>query len=253
LRTPLIDKPNPSGLGGAADIGDESASGGTASIGSVLASAKAAAERLLNFATYCQMKERAGRVGRSGVADLLRRLRREFPGLRIHLVGHRFGARLVTSAADAGGEELQPASLLLLQAAFSHNSFAPVFQAEGRSYTGFFRGVVAGHKVAGPIAITHTANDTAVGLAYALASRLSREAVAGLGDAGDLYGGLGRNGAVRMPDNELGGRSLDLLAPGGEYGFEAGRIYNLKADNFIDGHSSIRNDAVAWALLKVIA
>jgi pimeloyl-ACP methyl ester carboxylesterase len=182
----------------------------------------------------------------------LRTLRQTFPALRIHLVGHSFGARLVTAAADASGAEVQPASLLLLQAAFSHNGFAPAFHADGRDYTGFFRRVVQERKVAGPIVITYTLNDKAVGLAYAIASRLAREAVSGLGDAGDLYGGLGRNGAVHMPDAELGGHVLELLAPGGAYSFAAGRVFNLKADRFIDSHSGIRNDAVGYALLRTI-
>jgi len=218
----------------------------------MFSSAKAAAERLLNLATYYQMKERAGRVGRDGTTDLLRALRRKFPNLRIHLVGHSFGARLVTSAADACGSEVRPASMLLLQAAFSHNAFAPTFDVGGKSYTGFFRRVLQDGKVAGPIAITHTANDKAVGLAYALASRTAHEAASGLGDESDLYGGLGRNGAVRMPTSELGGQDLELLSPGGKYDFVPGRIFNLKADRFIDGHSEIRNDPVAYALLRLI-
>jgi len=49
--------------------------------------------------------------------------------------------------------------------------------------------------VAGPILITHTANDKAVGIAYALASRISGQTGAALGDATDVFGGIGRNGA----------------------------------------------------------
>ena len=194
-------------LGGAAGLGDADI-GGADVIGAPFASFKAAAERLLNIATYYQMKERAGRVGARGTAAVLRSIRDEFPDLRIHLVGHSFGARLVTAAADAQGSEDKPASMLLLQAAFSHNAFALPFVADGRDYTGYFRGVVEGGKIAGPIIITHTANDRAVGLAYASASRLARQVVNRLGDENDLYGGLGRNGAVRMPEDELGGRSL---------------------------------------------
>jgi hypothetical protein len=253
LRAPVFEQPDQSGLGGAASIGDEEPQGGAAGVGSIFDSAKAAAERLLNLATYYQMKERAARIGSSGVADLLRKLRREHPTLCIHLVGHSFGARLVTAAADACGKEVQPASMTLLQAAFSHNSFAPPFESGSTNYTGFFRSVVQDGKIAGPIVITHTVNDKAVGLAYALASRLAHEAAAGLGDENDLYGGLGRNGAVRMPEAELGGRSLEMLAPGGSYTFAKGRVFNLKSDSFIDGHSGICNQAVAYALLKAIA
>ena len=54
---------------------------------------------MLNFATYYQMKERAGTVGAGGLNPLLRELRAAAPDLRIHLVGHSFGGRLVTAAA----------------------------------------------------------------------------------------------------------------------------------------------------------
>ena len=107
--------------------------------------------------------------------------------------------------------------------------------------------------MAGPILITHTANDKAVGLAYAVASRLAGQAASTLGDEHDPFGGLGRNGAVNMPAAELGGAPRELLAPGGAYAFAPGRVSNLRADRFIDGHSGIRNDAVAYALLSVLA
>jgi hypothetical protein len=253
LRAPLVERSGESELGGAAGLESTSPVAAAASIGSIFSTAKAAAERLLNFATYYQMKERAGRVGASGVADLLRAIRKSDPHLRIHLVGHSFGARLVTAAADACGGEVHPSSMLLLQAAFSHNGFSPKFKADAQSYTGFFRRVVENRKVIGPIVVTHTANDRAIGIAYAVASRLARQAVSGLGDQDDLYGGLGRNGAVRMPDAELGGHSLELLAPSGNYGFAAGKVFNLKSDRFIDGHSGISNEAVAYAMLRTIA
>lgn len=253
LRAPVRNRPAPSDMGGAAAIGEMSPAGGAAGIGTAFASAKAAAERLLNFATYYQMKERAGRVGGAGVADLLRAVRQRFPDCKVHLVGHSFGARLVSAAADACGDEVKPSSMLLLQAAFSHNGFAPSFRAGNEQYVGFFRRVVEDRKVAGPIVVTHTVNDRAVGLAYAIASRLARQAASDLGDADDLYGGLGRNGALRLPAGELGGASLELLAPGGQYNFVAGKVFNLRADRFIDGHSSISNDAVAYALLRSLA
>lgn len=69
------------------------------------------------------MKDRAGHIGRSGLAPVLARLRAVAPGARVHLVGHSFGARLVTAAA-AGGAGGTVGSLSLLQAAFSHYAFA---------------------------------------------------------------------------------------------------------------------------------
>ena len=99
---------------------------------------KAGASRLLNLATYYQMKERAGVVGKAlnGMLASMRQLR---PDLRIHLIGHSFGARAVTAAVD-GPVAVQPASLALLQGAFSHNGFTEKFDGHA---SGFFRKVVA--------------------------------------------------------------------------------------------------------------
>jgi len=59
---------------------------------------------------------------------------------------------------------------------------------------GAFRDVIEKQKVRGPILITHTRNDRAVGIAYPIASRINGVTAAGLGDADDKFGGLGSNG-----------------------------------------------------------
>src|SRR5205823_3426700 len=56
---------------------------------------------LSNLTTFYQMKERAGVIGRNGLAPVLNELATRYPGIRMHLAGHSFGARLVTSAADS--------------------------------------------------------------------------------------------------------------------------------------------------------
>jgi hypothetical protein len=96
--------------------------------------------------------------------------------------------------------------------------------------------------------ITHTANDKAVGIAYALASRISRETGAGLGDAADIYGGIGRNGAVKTSEAV----PLELGAVGAAYDFAPGKLYNLHAD-VITEHSDICKEPVTYALLAAIA
>ena len=101
--------------GGALDLNDQV--GGAASFGDFFSGIKAGALRLLNYATYYQMKERAGVVGGAlnGVLGPVRSMR---PDLRLHLIGHSFGARVVTSAVD-GQAAIRPSSLTLLQGAFS--------------------------------------------------------------------------------------------------------------------------------------
>ena len=177
----------------------------------------------MNFLTYYQMKERAGTVGRGGAYDVLRQVRDRCPDIGLHLVGHSFGARLVT-AATAGPEgkpPLQPDSLSLLQAAFSHYGFA---QHWDNVHDGAFRMVVTNHLVSGPVLITCTQNDLAVGYAYPLASLLKNQVAAGLGDKNDRFGGLGRNGAQKTPEASAG----RLLEVGGSYAFSVGQALQPK-------------------------
>ena len=161
----------------------------------------AAASNLLNLTTYYQMKERAGMIGRTAVNDLVKAVVARLPDVKLHVIGHSFGARLVTSLA-LGKEGVQPqkfASMTLLQAAFSHNGFADKFKT-----TGFFRNVVAEHRIGGPILVTCTANDKAVGLAYPLASLIAGQNAAGFGGPTDPFGGLGRNGAQNTTEAVAG-------------------------------------------------
>jgi esterase/lipase superfamily enzyme len=234
--------PPPAGGGGALGLDDEA--GAAASLGDFFSGVKAAASRLLNFATYYQMKERAGLVG-TALNEMLAAIRKLRPDVRIHLIGHSFGARVVTAAVD-GPVSVRPASLALLQGAFSHNGFAENFDGEA---DGFFRKVVSQSKVDGPIFATHTANDKAVGIAYAVASRLSGDNAnsVALGDENDPFGGIGRNGAVKLKPGEF--VKGTLLAETAAYQFTAKKIHNLRADNFISGHSDIEGPQVANAIL----
>ena len=234
------------GAGGAAVAGDP---GGAANIFTDLGRGVfAAAQRILNFTTYYQMKERAGLVGRVGLHPTLRRLRRELPEVRLHLVGHSFGARLVSAATSASASPADgvASTLTLLQGAFSHHGFAKDFEP-GKN--GLFRNVVQPGLVEGPILVSHTDNDTAVGINYAIVSRLAGQQAAGIGDAKDVFGGIGRNGAVKTPEAEF-----DTMQPAtGRYTFKKGTVYNLLADAFIADHGDVHKPEVANALAQSIA
>ena len=224
------------GTGGAA-----STSGGAAGLGSLFGNVKVGARQLLNLVTYYQMKERAGEIGKGSVSALVRTIAAEAPGVRVHLVGHSFGGRLVAAAAD-GSDRGAISTLTLLQAAFSHHGFSA---ARG----GFFRRVVEEGKVRGPILITHTPNDRAVGLAYPIASRIGRQRAAALGDRNDPFGGIGRNGAVESDAIE----DTALLEARGRYRFQPGKLHNLSADRFVSGHSDVTGREVAYAILSAVA
>lgn len=219
-----------------------------AGLGDFFGGIKAGALNLLNYTTYYQMKERAGRVGRDGLRAVLQRLRQQQPALRLHLAGHSFGGRVVTAAA--AGADGQPAlpinSLTLLQAAFSHYGFSDNYDG---THAGFFRRVLTAGALQGPILISHSVHDSAVGTMYPLASMLARQVGAALGDAHDLYGGMGRNGAQKTPE----ATDASLLSVGAKYAFAPGKVFNLNADAVIREHSDIAHPEVAYALLRAIA
>lgn len=224
--------------------------GGAAGLGDFFTGIKSAARNLLNYSTYYLMKERAGTVG-IGVNALLRHIRSIRNDIKIHLVGHSFGARLVTTAvrgSDAG-TGLTVHTVVLLQAAFSHNAFAVNFDREEEGRTGAFRQVIAEKRVLGPGLISHTANDRAVGLAYPIASSISGDDAAHLGDKDSRFGGLGRNGAQHTPEAV----ARLLLPVEDKYDFEGGQIYNLRADEFIGHHGDIVRPEVAHAIVSAIA
>jgi predicted alpha/beta hydrolase family esterase len=215
--------------------------GGAAGLKELLSGFKAAAMNVLNFTTYFEMKARAGTVGKNGVARLMDRLASQVQ--RIHLVGHSFGGRVVTAAAARSTNE-KIASLSLLQTAFSHNGFS-------QSMHGFFRDVVDRRRVRGPILVTHTRNDKAVGVAYPLASRISGDRTAAFGDEHDVFGGLGRNGAQQMENGET--VTGKLLAAGSPYSFQAGKFFNLEGSDFIKGHGDVTGKEIAHAIRRAVA
>ena len=242
--------------GGATSVGDGppidwNSPGGAASLGNFFRGMFNGAQNLLNLFTYYEMKERAGVVGRTGVVDVLRRIQQRNPALRLHLCGHSFGGRLVAAVLafrDPPADSAQGIrSVTLLQAAFSHNGFAQKYDG---SHDGFFRAAFDGQRLNGPVVITYTDRDRAVGLAYPIASRLRQQVASGLGDADDPYGAIGRNGALaKFAKTEVDPAVAKLKPVGDPYPpFQPRRIYNLEGAGFISGHSDVRGPQVAQAL-----
>ncbi len=225
--------------------------GGAAGLGDLFGGVREGARNLLNMLTYYKMKNRAGVVGARGVYALLHGLRQIDPSVRLHLVGHSFGGRLLSAAAKGAADDTHVAfdSMTLLQAAFSHYGFADQWDPTKKS-PGFFRRVLSDNRLRGALVITHTANDRAVGIAYALASRVAGQVAAAIGDEDDIYGGIGRNGALSTPEAE----NLTMRAPtGGAYEFLPGKVYNLNADQFINDHSDVAGSGVAFAIVNAMS
>jgi pimeloyl-ACP methyl ester carboxylesterase len=71
------------------------------------------------------MKRRAGTVGERGLGRVVGQLAQAAPDVRVHLVGHSFGGRLVAFALRGLPQGVRTVkSVTLLQGAFSHYAFA---------------------------------------------------------------------------------------------------------------------------------
>ena len=205
--------------------------------------------QFLNLTSWYVMKNRSGTVGENGVATCVRELRKEQPTVRIHLVGHSLGGRLMASCAKALAQPpaVKVDSLTLLQAAFSHFGLS----ADNRDGSpGFFRDVIAKKVVTGPMVATFSFQDTVVGKAYAIASRLAGDNTKAVGDGNDPYGGIGRNGAQELKEMT----SEQLHDAGAAYTLEPDVVHCLDGSGgLITSHGDVENERVTWAFASAVA
>ena len=203
----------------------------------------------LNLTKWYVMKDRSGTVGAKGVATVVRELHEKYPNLKIHLVGHSLGGRLMASCVKALSDPpmLRPDSLLLLEAAFSHYGFSA---DNGRGKPGFFREVITRKVVKGPFVSTFSAQDTVVGGPYSIMSRLAGDNTREIGDASDEYGGIGRNGPLKTTEVVTG----RLQTPGNAYNYKADIINNLDGSGgLIKDHGDVTNEAITYAFASAVA
>lgn len=210
--------------------------------------------------SFWKMKERARQFGESGAHALLRGLQETQENIRLHLMGHSFGC-IVMSAAVAGptgGASLpRPVqSLVLVQGALSLWSYcADIPYRRGRP--GYFRPLMAGNRVAGPIVTTQSRFDLAVGRWYPLGAGAARQVDFAPNEL-PRYGGVGTFG---LQGPGLDPVSLDMQGADQPYDFQAGRVYNLESSNVIrngggasGAHSDIAHPQVShviWAAALV--
>jgi hypothetical protein len=174
----------------------------------------------------------------------------------VHLIGHSFGARLVSFALSGIRKPADSpiASLVLVQGAFSHWSFAHAqdnpFGSPGALNT-------FADRVHGPLVATFTVFDWAVGVWYPKASFLAQQDTEAV--VAGRWGGMGADGYQAVSPSE----DRQMTAGGGtDYGFKAGTFYRVNAAqviNKVDGqpfsgaHSDIRKPAVAELAVSAAA
>ncbi|WP_420856386.1 serine-threonine protein kinase [Streptomyces amritsarensis] len=178
--------------GAAAPVGE----GPGLTVGGDLRGLWGGAKELLRQATYYKMKKRAGVVGERGLGPVLAELAAARPALRFHLIGHSFGARVVSFSLRAVPEGARYVrSLTLLQGAFSHYAFAdrlPHDKGRGGALRGLHR------KVDGPVVACHSPHDSALRVFYPLASRMAGDS-AGLLGFDERWGAIGHDGVRAVP------------------------------------------------------
>ncbi|MER6200803.1 serine-threonine protein kinase [Streptomyces sp. NPDC001586] len=165
-------------------------------VGGALRGLWGGAKELLRQATYYKMKKRAGVVGERGLGPVLAQLAGDRPALRFHLIGHSFGARVVSFALRAlpdGARYVK--SVTLLQGAFSHYAFADRLPHD-RSTGGALRGLQ--RRVDGPVVACHSPHDSALKLFYPLASRMAGDSAGVLG-FDERWGAIGHDGVQAVP------------------------------------------------------
>jgi len=232
----------------------QASGGGAAGFGDPFKKLWAGAKDALRVTTYWQMKERAGVVGRAGLGErVLARLAAEAANARVHLLGHSFGARLVSfslSGLPAGleGARSPVKSLFLLQGAFSHFAFADKLPHDA-TRSGALKGMSA--RVDGPLLTTHSQKDLAVGRSYPAASFVNGDDSAAAQDQVSRWGGMGYDGA-----QAVGAGSEQLTLPGKRYPFKKGGWLNLDGNKVIvhggfpsGAHGDIAHPHTAWAAL----
>ncbi len=212
------------------DIRGGKAQGIGDAVASLVQGTGAAVARFLNQLTYFEMKKRSGVVGEALAKKVLHDLLPQNQ-VRLHLVGHSFGGRLVTAAANAWTDTVNCKlySITLLQAAYSHNGLA--LQVDG--IKGAFHQVIG--KASGPIVVTHTHNDSACTVAYPLASRLARDIASALGGADDRFGAMGANGP------QLLAQDLVILHETFPNELTLGKVNSVLADKFVAEHNDVTN------------
>ena len=232
---------------------DGGAGDGQAGLGDALRGILNGMKEAFRQATYWQMKNRAGTVGKNGLGPLIGRVHEVAPELRVHLVGHSFGARLVSYSLAGLPDNLNPSpvkAVTLLEGAFSHFAFAQPLPFDA-SRNGALAGML--NRIDGPLTACFSTHDSAVGTFYPLASIAARDDAARTEDALFRWGGIGADGAQGVH------AKLDPVRPAGPgttYRFSARQALNVDASEIVraggppsGAHSDIVHPELTWLLL----
>jgi hypothetical protein len=208
----------------------------------------------LRIASVYTMKDRAGTVGATGVARLVKDiLSLRDPSPQLHMMGHSYGAKVVLSAIAASGSSAKVESVLLLQPAISYLCFAENIP-ETRKTGGYFHVL---SNVVQPVMTTFSALDFPLHDIFHRALRRALDVgeirigaattVTAAGNPPNVYAALGGYGP-----RETGEFLTEPLpAPGTRPEIPAGtRVVGFDGTQggIVSGHGDVATPHTAWLL-----
>ena len=241
---------------------DDSGEGGE--VGSADASPQAAGGALdyldprwiVRVTTVLRMKDRAGKVGATGLRELLHDALNANRTPSFHLIGHSYGCKALLSALCRQQPPRPVDSLLLLQPAISHLCFAPA-AATGTGRDGGYAKALDPDWVRQPVLSTFSNHDIPLRRLFHLAARRSRD----IGEQviaaapGGRYSALGGFGPSGLSD-EICRRVAPMPAAPNGYEFlsQPGtfRLFALDGTDCIRSHGDVKNEAACWALYSQV-
>ena len=208
------------------------------------------AREVLRILSYYVIKARAGDLGEHLLGSFIANLP---TGVRVHLMGHSFGARLVSFALrpQAPGSDSRVKSLLLIQGAFSHFAFAKPSPIDTEHDGGL---ADCRDRVDGPFLATFSAADRALSWWYPLATSLAHHDTPLGAERTYQWGAVGHDGY-----QQAGAIEQPLLDRGSRYTFGNDQFYRLNANAVIadikkhplfGAHSDICHDQILWAAIN---
>ena len=195
--------------------------------------------------TVLLMKDRAGRVGGRGVAEMLRMLADASDRNRISLVGHSYGCKVLLSALcnrDAPSRTID--SALLLEPALSCYAFTDSIDGHPGGYRNAF------DRVRLPIVSTYSSHDEPLTKYFHLAVRRKSDLAEAViaGQPPSKFAALGGYGPQGV-DAEW----IDMPAVADPYPLAtARRIIGVDGTKFIASHGAVETPETAWALLSQV-
>ncbi|MDW3685451.1 hypothetical protein RA280_27665 [Cupriavidus sp. CV2] len=197
--------------------------------------------RQLSFWT---MKKRGQTVGECGVFPLLNRIGEALPAARIHLMGHSFGAVVMSAALGGPGGTAalrRPvASCVLVQGAMSLWAYAPEIPVRPGT-AGYCHNLLPDGKVSGPLVITRSRHDSAVGTLYPWAAGVAGQVAFDATQASPTYPTFGAIGAfgIQGIDSATDAAMQPYDGPYPMMAMTAGNVLNIEASEYICNGSGI--------------